>query len=417
VKPKFAVPSDTTQLFKSALMLGCAAMCLSLSTACREKAETSEETTTDPTELVDGEVNDAAGFKVAVGAKVTYPAFIHPKDSSDWTEECKVEATEVLTSAADKYCVYEGREKDLHFHGGALHYNVPTEMCSYFVVRPYWYYQFETANGPSQVYYSIDKNGNYGIDSNNDGTVETANAVSQASFSGASSTLASIVSGSLTCAYDYTNQDGPNCCLGEYSASVRTWDSSIDVDGDGTAEGGYGDPELESSKWGGNAGDCLSGSAVDTQEKTDDGFPIPDHYYVDGTGINDVYTIASPASKDKSSNLYIANADFGGTSGAKEVDDDLFGDARGTTKRSRYYGFECYDPAFELQARIRVEIQDWNEDAEFALQSAGNPDSNDDPTTDFESTPFGDEPYNDHLDWHTFVDQLGTALAYPKASD
>ena len=408
MKPKFAVPSDTTQLFKSALMLGCAAMCLSLSTACREKAETSEETTTDPTELVDGEVNDAAGFKVAVGAKVTYPAFIHPKDSSDWTEECKVEATEVLTSAADKYCVYEGREEDLHNQGAALHYNVPTEMCSYFLVRPYWYYQYETGDGPDTFTYDIDEDGKMGRDTNDDGTIDTTVT---------SNPLAEFVNETLTCDYDYTNQDGPNCCLGEYTATIRTW--TTDLNGDGTAtDPGYPTTNTtETGEWGGIPGDCLSGSAVDTQDKTDEGLPLPSEFYVDGTGINDVYEIASPASKSKASNLYIANADFGGTAGATEVNNALFGDSRGSTKRSRYYGFECYDRAFELQARIRVEIQDWNQEAEFALQSAGDPNSGDDPANDFEDTPFGDEPINDHLDWHSFVRELGTALAYPKASD
>jgi len=407
VKTNFSVPSDTRTLFRNGFLLGCATLSLSLTPACREKAETSEETTTDPTELVEGEVNDAAGFKVAVGPDVTYPAFIHPKDSSDWTEECKIEATEVLTSAADKYCVYEGREEDLHYQGGALHYNVPTEMCSYFVVRPYWYYQYETGNGPAAFSYDIDEDGKMGQDTNNDGTINTTET---------SSPLAAFLNETLTCDYDYTGSDGPNCCLGEYTATIRTW--TTDLNGDGTSgDSGYPSTNTtETGEWGGSAGDCLSGSAVDTQEKNDEGYPIPSEYYVDGTGINDIYTIASPSSKDKGSNLYIANADFGGTAGAKEVDDDLFGDQRGATKRSRYYGFECYDRAFELQARIRVEIQDWNQEAEFALQSAGDPDSGDDPATDLEDTPFGDEPINDHFDWHSFVRVLG-AEAYPQAAD
>jgi hypothetical protein len=396
-------PQTDRSLILPTLLAG--AITLSTGVGCRQQATTSADTT-DTETLTVGEVNDDAGLKVAIGPDVTYPAYLHPKGDSDWSAECSIDQTEVLTSAADKYCVYEGREEDLHFHGGALHYNVPSDMCSYFVVRPYWYYQYETANGPATFAYDVDEDGAFGRDSDNNGTINTVDT---------SSANALVVANEIACKYDYTNEDGPNCCLGEYTSTIRTWDASLDPDGDGTPNPGYV-TTTESGEWGGDAGSCLSGSAVDTQDKNDEGYPIPSEYYVDGTGVNDVYTIASPVSKTKASNLYIANADFSGAGSTTEVDNDLFGDLRGSTKRSRYYGFECYDRAFELQARIRVEIQDWNQEAEFALQSAGDPDSGDDPS-DVEDTPFGEEPINDHWDWHTFVDQLGVDTAYPEASD
>ena len=358
--------------------------------ACRQTTETTDISDTD--KLVLGEVNDSAGFKVQVGPDISYPASIHPKGDSDWTTECQIDQEEVLTEAADRNCVVEVEEKDLFFGGSQLQYNVPSDMCAYFVVRPYWYYSYEAGDGPGNFYYYVDQNGDSGIDTGPaDGTIDTANVTSHPKVT--------LSSGSPTCMYDYSSSDGPNCCSGEYEMKILTWNSDTSA---------Y-EPSLSTGDWGGSPGNCISGSAVDTQDKTDDGLPMPDVKLIEGTGVNDVYTIAAPQSKSRLSNLYAANADFGGGSGATEIDSAMFG--------SRFYSFECYDRGFEMQARIRVEIQEWNRAADYELSSAGSPDYGDDPDTE-EAPPFEGEPINDFWDWHTFYREDGNdSTPYPKARD
>ncbi len=347
---------------------------LTLQAACLRKAEEEDPSAQDPDILETGVVNDEAGFTIKVGSEVTYPAFIH-QEGEAWNTGCTVTEADLGTSAADISCILQAQEGDLYFGGSALHYNVPTDMCSYLYFSPYWYYQYPYGYGDNAF------------------TV-TENAAGALTLSNNNGTVTLDATGSPTCIYDHSAEEGPNCCLGKYTLTTIPWDADA---------GAAGSPEQSTGDWGGTIGDCISGSAKDTQDKSDEGLPLSDIFLVEGVGINEVYTIASPLKKEKLSNLYLANADLTST-----IENSMFG--------SRYYEFACLDRSFEVKARIRVQIQEWNTASEFAKQTTGNPNAGE--PTGIEDPPFEDQPLNDRWDWNRFYTALGNdTTPYPEALD
>lgn len=63
--------------------------------------------------------------------------------------------TECKVNVGDPYgvttCYVDVLEGDLYFHGLTFQYNVPSEICDYFIQMPYWYWDFEPGKGPTSV--------------------------------------------------------------------------------------------------------------------------------------------------------------------------------------------------------------------------------------------------------------------------
>lgn len=269
-----------------------------------------------------GVVDDAAGFYVRHVETAQYRYLTHKGDTT-LDSECTAARGELAT------CYVEAEELDLHFNGLTLQYNVPSDMCSYLQFRSYYYFNRAAGFGPALVIVDTDAAGSVGVDPGNTGTVTGP---------------------ALTCPFDYTSIEGPNCCEGTYTSVSRTWDTTLTPPGytiSGTAL---------NQRWGGDAKNCISGPAVDSHPKNIAGFPVPLIYYVSGTGVNSLYPIKAPIG-DRVSNIYPSNyfssADHGG------------GASIPTAVVNPYYQFSCLDTSHEVLSEIRVMVRDWNTTAAF----------------------------------------------------
>jgi hypothetical protein len=299
-------------------------------------------------------VIDPAGFYVTARAKAGVTIDTH-KDETGFGEACLADRGELID------CIIDIREEDLWSLGLELQYNVPSKVCQFLVVSPYYFYRYEVGNGDSAVQVDTDSNGDVGVDTDNDGTVDEA---------------------VTTCDYDYSSTGGPNCCLGEYTKTTRSWDAVGSV---------YTvDSTQTEVKWGGKVSTCLGGPALDSQSLTEDGIPIPTEYEVLDTGINSTYPITAPQEKGPlASNVHIANyfkaSEHSGGIPAPVV--------------QPYYSFTCYDESFEIISRIRVMIREWNRNIDFANRTTV-PTAHD--TTGQEDPPFSSAGLNDRNDWKDF---------------
>ncbi|MCM2279326.1 MAG: hypothetical protein NDJ89_14720 [Oligoflexia bacterium] len=343
---------------------------------CRGSVATEETASPVPsaapseTPIQEGVVNDTVGFQISIPDATTHDYAIH--EASSWSTPCKITASSASKSID---CYVEGHELDLYFFGAKLNYNVPKDLCSYVRVSPPYFYFREPGDGPTAISYDVDQNGAF-------------QNVSPAGI---------LVGGQPSCAYDYTSEDGPNCCSGKYSLSVRVWDATA---------GAYGSPTVSEGDWGGKVTQCLAGPAMSTQSLSKYGWPRPSVHFVEGTGVNRTYEVTAPMSKDLASNLHVANYFV-----ASEHGNDVPlafrtpANASDGAATEPYYRFTCYDRAQEVNAEIRVMIRDWNSKSELAKEASGDPDA-----SGSEGGSFPTHPIGDRRDWKDI------GLAYPAGS-
>jgi hypothetical protein len=322
-----------------------------------------------------GEVDDVAGFYVRVyqGEDIQY--YMH-QAGSDFDKECVVKTDETNVANKDITCIVDIPEEDLRFHGVKLQYNVPTTMCDYAWFMPYYFENYQIAVGPVLLEYDKDQFGNFGLDNNDNGTIETGEEVPNYTISG-------LNEDTPKCQYDYSDSGGPNCCLGNYVITGRDWDTDTNQ---------YFSRETVFGDWGGDPGSCLYGPAIETQTLTSDGWPMADIFYVKGEGLNDVYEPSAPLAK-QAGTIYLANY----FDPADHTTTDFPGYPGGLNTTSRYYELRCLDRAHELKSRIRVQIREWNEYSEWEKGASGDPD-----TTGTEVN-FPDFGLNDFIDWADLV--------------
>ncbi len=327
-----------------------------------------------------GEVDDSAGFYVRYITSEKYTYNVHKASDLTFTEGCTAAENE------DILCYIEGEELDLYFHGMTLQYNVPSTMCSYVRFTPYWYFSYETGDGPLQVTVDTDKNGKTGIDTNDDGTIDTQSADYD--------TDGIVDTADTVCEFDHTASDGPNCCTGKYRSRTRTYDPTAETPG-------YSPPVVtENVAWGGAIASCIGGPAVDTQKKDKFLLPRSDMMFVEGSGINQEYKIEAPINKEKGTNLYVSNyfdtADHGGFAPPPLL---TVSTAAVTVSPDQYYQFECLDRAEEVIARIRLQIREWNTEAAYEARVTAPTGHSGGGT---ETSPVSTVPNNDRADWKDF---------------
>jgi len=301
-------------------------------------------------------------------------------------------------------CLIEGPELDMQNHGGvSIHYNVPKDMCDYFEIKPFAYWQAYPGRGPAKVF--IDESSAMGATceiTDDSGARQTCPTTRQQAFQMG---LRAFFNGDVQCAYDYTNNESlgeaPNCCIGDYEL-VRTDSSGTDT---------------SDQEWGGKPGNCLSGPgtrlAVGADETT--AYPLHEIKPVAITGINDVLNVTDATSGI--SDYY--NFDF-----ANFIEDEnnppaAFGAITNPNNEtfsrdmvqnpSNYYQFTCIDKADEVIARINLRIREWNDKESFLqYKEAGLGGAN---SSGAETGITGD--IQDIWDWKDIEDSTQTGLSNP----
>ena len=325
-----------------------------------------KQTSTDPTDPgnnpTPGVVDDGAGFYVRYVTNTKYFYDLH-KDATGFGTACSAVANESVQ------CFMEAPELDMNFNGVTLQFNVPSSMCTYLRFSPYYFIRYAVAAAPTFVNVDTVANGSICGDTNSNGVCDVGEVDER-------------------CAYDYTGNDGPNCCEGGYTKVTRAWDASLP---------GYGAPVTTEEKWGGKVGNCLSGPATKTQEKTESNIPKPDLYFIDGTGLNKTYVIDAPTTLNFGTNTYLANyfdpLDHGGGAPAGLT-------ATSAVTPQPLYVWQCLDRAEDVVAEIELQIREWNTKAAFDARVSA-PTGYD--AAGPEDSPFnGSNVKNDRADWADF---------------
>jgi hypothetical protein len=286
-----------------------------------------------------------------------YPYYMSKK--GDFSNKCSI-ASGAASQILD--CILDVNELDLYFNGAKFQYNVPSAMCNYVSFTPYWYYNYEFGNGPANIVINETKD--------DKGNILSADCT----FDGAagcngSSAIYDASKDVLSCAYDNSSNDGPNCCIGDYVKTIRVTQAS----------GGTPVDSVTKGNWGGSVKNCIGGAArTNWSAFTKSGYPVEYISYTQGAGLNTTYEITAPIiSTHSAMNIPIANYytparhTHSGTVSASTstlpyiVDpiDDRTGNL--LVAGNPYYLWTCYDRNYEIVHQIRVAIREWNTYQEF----------------------------------------------------
>jgi hypothetical protein len=336
----------------------------------------------------DGSVVDSLGFFVKLTSD-TANITLHRSDSvyasatgpftGNFSGACKVDKGSIAPDN-DILCIAEVEELDLYFSKLTLQYHVPRSMCRFLKQNPYHFWVMQPGVGPAVVSNSVLADGTIV-----DGPYTSGGLVKK-------------------CAYDYS-PGGPNCCAGTYQRIVTTYNAS-------------GPPTTTNTDadWGGTPGDCLSGPATITQDKTKEGIPKANIYYIENTGLNRTYSVGAAIDQNFNdyavkSNLWAANfykpSEHPSSTGPGSMP-PVYPQNRPSAMRapatypyipSDTYEYACFNGAEELQYRIRLMIREWNqnpitENCE-SIPGANCPDSGENTYEPGDPSM----PINDRLDW------------------
>lgn len=361
--------------------------------------------------------------------------------SGDWTEKCKVDLDAVDPVDRDIMCMTESTELDLMSLGMSLKYNVPAHTkCPYAITMMPFFFQYEPPRNdtvhlePAFVYVEDDKvAGSYTVTGYYDdplGATPTANPYLTAK------------KGGYACGFDYSESDGPNCCEGEYSEITKV----TALDGTGTPKDTFTTRLL---KWTGDRSNCLEGPAIQNQpkatknskwpainvwrmsEQVDQGSLMqtkkrgmlsPIEVLSDFKSKAETATGSENFGKFKLDKLMgtYATTRFLATHYSNATAPLAFSDILDYSPFASYYAaygdpryftLLCADNAFEIHARIRLSIREWNtyEALLAAAEPGSDEDDNSDPETDYPE--FGN---NDWLDWEDTDGWMGSVFnTYP----
>jgi len=360
---------------------------------------------------------DASPFKVAVnepnGATFSY----NISKNGDGKTAC------AAADGEDVLCVVDIPELDLWAHGYKLTDTVPASVCSYIGFVPYYFNIAPFgAVSPTGVTYATDADSNiadvpgalgtdiyYYIPAQSAGGAVPGWTAHATLFGTAAATPAD-----MRCPYDYTDiiEDGKNCCRGTYALTT--------IDSDGAVSSTLPD-------WPGKEANCFDGPAMVSTHPKDDTFGLPVYLTttVPTTGLSTNFSMTSryksfvrtSATGWQLDNTFMSNyfskaqhSTIGGAVGdvPAACQPARFLYPRNLIDSSCYYQYDCLDTNFEVKARIRVSVREWNLRSELLLLLAGssaNSDSTGNETppsqssSDTSPTPSAG-PKNDFLDWY-----------------
>jgi hypothetical protein len=313
----------------------------------------------------------------------------HAHKSTGFSDECKIPFATSL-SAID--CNVEVNELDLYFNKIQFHYNVPTGMCDYLRITPYYFYNQEIGYGPSDVVINVTYDSTNAVVTSDcvvDGTAGPCtlnNAVPnyrELNFD--------LTTAGATCVYDRSASGGNNCCFGNYIMTQNV-----------TRIPSTGPPNITTSvrtdsKWGGNRIGCYGGHVRTSGWTLISylGFPLSSLQYVGGAqGLNNTTNLPPLIDEPKGSDTMTV-ANYYSTSGLHNHVDigtglissslpyfiDPIDDRSGTllSATSDAWTFDCLDKAYEVKNRIKLYIREWDVYSDYLtyISSAGvtvNPD-------------------------------------------
>lgn len=359
--------------------------------------------------------------------------------SGSWPDQCKVDLDATDPADRDIMCNTESTELDLVHLGLTLEYNVPAHVkCPYVTTMAPFFFQYEPPRDDTihlePVYVFVDDNqltGTYSAAAYYDSAGTTPNP--NFSYS----------KGAYRCGFDYSSGKGPNCCEGIYNETVKTTPS------DGSAA-----TFVSSEKtWGGDRSSCLNGPALklnpsrfgksswpspivwrlkeqldgNTTMSSKARFASPIELLgefksladeaVPATGKNfGSFEIGSLINESFGTSRYLATY-YSSAQPATAFSDILkyspFKETYKLLGDPRYYSILCTNYAYEVTARIRLSVREWN--TYSALQAATEPTSNEDDNTDAE-TDFPDYSNQDFLDWEDSAGWMSGVNTYPGGS-
>lgn len=294
----------------------------------------------------------------------------HTHKSTGFSDSCKISAS---TSLSTIDCIIDANELDLYYNDIEFHYNVPTGMCDYFRITPYYFYNKEIGTGPSSITMNITFDENNAVVSHDcvvDGVAgpcshdDSVPEYTEVNFD--------VSTASVTCVYD-TSQTafGANCCFGNYTLTQNITRQNPP------------DPDTFSSlvtylDWSGTLGQCYGGSVRTsgwTLRTTSGAIASSIQYISNEGGLNK--TLSFPALIDEAnngatmtySNYYtstglhnhvdVATGTLSSSAPyAIEPIDDRNGSPISSTNEA--YTFDCLDKAYEVKNRIRMYIREWD---------------------------------------------------------
>ncbi len=305
--------------------------------------------------------------------------------NSSWSDLCEIPASETSWAGRNISCTMEVSELDLWFGNFDLEFQSPNGMCSYVLVVPFWFWTDEWRSVSGAVSYTYDKrNDRISSFAYTPGVGSTAGDVLvKADTSGKQF---------VGCKYDYTGQytDAGNCCMGGVTATITMIETT-----------GTTSPPVDAEiQFGGNAFNCAKGPALDVGKTLSGG---PEYPLVSTEGGKKTYSYNVKSmleSKKYSETRYVANYLRSGLTRPLAFSTEPY--AMG------YYQWHCYDSAFEKLATIKLEVREWNLEAELAKGSSGSPDTGG-------TEPNSGESINDFDDWEDLVAPIvGSPRQYPK---
>lgn len=294
-------------------------------------------------------------FGIGISADITYPIRIHQLNTPN--QACSVKQG---SPEAEITCVIEMDELDLYALGLKYDIVAPEGMCDFVFYSSYMFENFEIGEGPTEVSWTVDENGQITDEVN--------------SFEGVP-----------RCQYDYSWQyppsaEAPNCCIGTYTRKVKHVKPG---------KGDNAEPEEKITEsegiWYGNPAECYHGAAYIDKDVvfSANGWPMMKFIYIDREAM--VKTIEYHGlSAHFWSNVPLANF-----YDPADHENDMPVAFKGIDSRP-FYDFQCLDDAEEIIAHIQLVVREWNEEAEF--DANGDPDSEG-------IEPGWETPLNDIADW------------------
>lgn len=360
-----------------------------------------------------------------------------------WTNQCKVDLDATNPADRDIMCVTESSELDLMSLGINIQYNIPAHAkCAYVTTMAPFFFQYEPPRNDLTATTAHTEPAYVEVVDNQ--VVGTYSATGYYTFGTTNPSLYLISGkGAYHCAFDYSLSEGPNCCEGSYTEKLTLTVPEIAPDGSSISKTTV---TLSDKVWGGDRGNCLAGPALKLNPPKNPNSKFPsllitrmEDQIEDANTLN----VKSPKNNNKlvtpielfapsefkmMAEPAIPNGKNFGEFNIGSLLDDGFATTRfaatyipGTTPNAfsdvlnyfdveyptgykwyanyadpRYFTIICTDKHFEVNARIRLSVREWN--TYSALKNATEPTAGEDNESGNE-TDFPTFPKHDFYDW------------------
>lgn len=333
-------------------------------------------------------------------------ALMHKVGDFQVNRKCRVEASDITSlsngKALDLRCFLDMEEEDLYEVDVKLNLLAGPNICQYVRYEPYYFYSWQPhqTTGPTSRY----------------PTPTIIRTGCDAKGDSGEKPTADLCEGN----YQYFDDSYPNCDEGKltyYTESYNQTDDPVDSSIKictliGTTK--------ETVDCGGKRTACISGAVRDVMSADQLALNARNEIISTSAGLDKTYTHSSPIKTGDGSNQRIANGSLKNMCLSSRTDTLAWKNATAGVSNLRaspfaydsnpYYTVTCLNAAYDIKARIRVVVREWNKtfrisDDVFNQSTTGPTFMN---TND--PDPIFSKPYNDIADWDD--DYNGSAPAY-----